>query len=121
MEQKRTLKDSADSFPPEFISHKVLPTLVNALEVGGASASAILPLVLQLGTVVPPADHQQLVIGPVIKLFASPDRGTRMALLDHLPEFAEKLDQRTVSDKIWPHLVNLLSCSHVKCACLLVP
>lgn len=102
----RTLKDSADSFPPEFISHKVLPILVNALEFGGASASTILPLVLQLGSVVGPEDHPQLVIGPVVKLFASPDRGTRMALLDHLPEFADKLDQRTVSDKIWPHLVS---------------
>lgn len=100
-----TLKDTADSFPPEFTSHKVLPALVAALDVGGASASSILPLVLQLGVSVPPSEQAQLVIAPIVKLFASPDRGTRMALLDHLPEFVDKLDQRTVTDKLWPHLV----------------
>lgn len=30
-----------------------------------------------------------------------------MALLEHLPEFVDKLDQRTVVDKIWPHLVRI--------------
>lgn len=79
---------------------------MSALEFGGASASTILPLVLQLGKLVPASDYPTTVLGPVVKLFASPDRGTRMALLDHLPEFAEKLDQRTVSDKIWPSLVS---------------
>ncbi|KAF8320793.1 hypothetical protein DL93DRAFT_2073508 [Clavulina sp. PMI_390] len=100
----RTLKESADSFPSEFLAHKVLPTLVNALEFGGASAGSMLPLVFLLGHSVPPSDYATVVLGPVVKLFASPDRGTRMALLDHLPEYADKLDQRTVSDKIWPHL-----------------
>ncbi|KAF9518113.1 hypothetical protein BS47DRAFT_1338700 [Hydnum rufescens UP504] len=100
----RTLKESADSFPSEFTIHKVLPSLVSALDHGGASANAILPLVIQLGKSVPPNDYSSLVLGPVVKLFASPDRGTRMALLDHLPEFVDKLDQKTVVDKIWPHL-----------------
>lgn len=27
-----------------------------------------------------------------------------MALLEHLPEYADKLDNKTVADKIWPHL-----------------
>ena len=34
-----------------------------------------------------------------------------MALLDHLQEYADKLDKKTVSDKIWP---NLVSCVSVK-------
>ena len=29
-----------------------------------------------------------------------------MALLDKLPDYAEKLDAKTVTDKIWPHLVR---------------
>jgi hypothetical protein len=29
-----------------------------------------------------------------------------MALLDHLSEFSEQLDKKTVADKIWPHLVG---------------
>lgn len=103
---RRTLKESASSFPPEFASHRVLPSLVSALEYGGASAASMLPLVLQLGANATPEEYSNIVIGPLIKLFASPDRGTRMALLDHLDDYADKLDKRTVSDKIWPHLVR---------------
>jgi hypothetical protein len=29
-----------------------------------------------------------------------------MALLEHLPEYVEKLDKKAVSDKIFPHLVG---------------
>jgi SCY1-like protein 1 len=56
----------------------------------------------------PPEDYPTTIIAPIIKLFASPDRGTRMALLEHLPEYIDKLDKKTVSDKIFPHLVSLL-------------
>ena len=70
------------------------------------SASAILPLVIQLGKSVSPDEYPKMVLEPVVKLFASPDRGTRMALLEALPEFADKLDQKTV-DKIWPNLVSI--------------
>ena len=103
----RTLKESASSFPTEFASYKVLPSLVSALQFGGASAPAILPLVLQMGKNVPPQDYSSVILSHLVKLFASPDRGTRLALLEHLPEYADKLDKRTVVDKIWPHLVRL--------------
>ncbi|KAJ7287403.1 armadillo-type protein [Mycena rebaudengoi] len=100
----RTLAESANTFPPEFASFRVLPSLVSALEFGGASAATILPLVLRFGKNVSPDDYPTVIIGPLVKLFASPDRGTRMALLDHLPEYAEKLDKKTVDSKIFPHL-----------------
>ncbi|EIW82556.1 ARM repeat-containing protein [Coniophora puteana RWD-64-598 SS2] len=100
----RNLKESADSFPTEFVSFRVLPSLVSALEFGGASAAAIVPVVLQFGKTLSGDDYTTTVAGPLVKLYASPDRGTRMALLDNLGEYAEKLDKKTVSDKIWPHL-----------------
>lgn len=87
----------------------MLPALVAALEFGGSQAASILPLILQLGTDMPPDDYPTLVIAPVVKLFASADRGTRMALLERLPDFADRLDQKIVTDKIWPHLVCLFS------------
>ncbi|KZP08441.1 ARM repeat-containing protein [Athelia psychrophila] len=99
----RTLKESANSFPPEFASYRVLPSLVSALEFGGASAAMILPLVLQLGKNVGPEEYPSVILAPLVKLYASPDRGTRMALLDHLPEYADKLDKKVVGDKIWPY------------------
>jgi SCY1-like protein 1 len=86
----------------------VLPSLVSALEHGGASTSAasIIPLLLLLGKNVSADVYTTAVIGPVISLFASPDRGVRMALLETLDEFKDKLDKKMVVDKIWPHLVH---------------
>lgn len=102
----RILKDSASSFPPEFASFRVLPSLASALEYGGAMAANIFPLVIQLGASLSPEEYSNSIIGPLVKLYSSPDRGTRMALLDHLTEYVDKLDKKTVSDKIWPHLVS---------------
>jgi SCY1-like protein 1 len=102
----RTLKESITSFPSEFTTQHVLPSLVSALEFGGASASAILPLVLQIGTNVSPEEYPGTILAPVIKLYASPDRGTRMALLSHLEEYVDRLDKKAVSDKVFPQLVT---------------
>ncbi len=111
----RTLKESATSFPTEFASYKVLPALISALEFGGASAAAIVPLVLQFGKGVAPEDYGTVILTHVVKLYASPDRGTRMALLEHLSEYADKLDKKTVSDKIWPNLVGIAFTRHSLC------
>jgi SCY1-like protein 1 len=114
----RTLKESVTSFPTEFTSYRVLPSIISALEYGGASAVAILPLVLQFGKNVSPEEYPTVILAPLIKLFASPDRGTRMALLEHLPEFSEQLDKKMVAEQIWPHLVcrnpriNLQHCTN---------
>lgn len=101
------MKDSASSFPPEFTSYKVLPSLLTALEYGGATAASILPLVLQFGQGISLDEYSKLILSPIIKLYASPDRGTRVVLLEHLPEYVEKLDKKAVSEKIFPHLVSV--------------
>lgn len=102
----RTLKDSSDSFPPSFTSYLILPSLLDALQHAGATAPMLLPLILHLASKVSPSDYDSLVLTPLVKLFSSPDRGTRMALLDHLSEFADKLDQKVVVTDVWPHLVR---------------
>jgi SCY1-like protein 1 len=85
----------------------VLPSLISALEYGGAAAAAIIPLVLQIGQNVSTEEYATIILSPLVKLYASPDRGTRMALLDNLSEYYEKLDNKMVVDKIWPNLVRL--------------
>ncbi|KAG9099219.1 hypothetical protein FS749_001786 [Ceratobasidium sp. UAMH 11750] len=100
----KTIKDSTASFPPEFTQHKILPALLSSLGHGGTTASAILPVVLSLGKDLPPNEYSATIVGPVVNLFATPDRGTRMALLDGLSEFADKLDKNMVVNKVWPHL-----------------
>lgn len=104
----RTIKESAaaGSIPQPFLLYKVLPSLLHSISLPTAPSGAMLPLVLELGKAVSPAEYPKLVLEPVIKLYASPDRGTRMALLDGLSEYGDKLDQRTVVDKVWPHLVS---------------
>jgi hypothetical protein len=106
----RIIKDAAPTLPSTFATHLVLPALLTALThtTMSISAPSIVPLVIQLGTYVPSDEYKSLVLEPIIKLFANPDRGTRMAILEVLPEFADKLDKQTVSEKIWPHLVSIM-------------
>lgn len=105
---RRTIKDAAPTLPSTFATHLVLPTLLTSLThtTMSVSAPSIIPLVIQLGTYVSSDEYRGLVLDPIVKLFANPDRGTRMALLDVLPEFADKLDKQTVSEKVWPYLVR---------------
>lgn len=106
---RRTVKDVTPTLPPSFSTRLILPTLLNSLSLTTMTTSAPLtvPLVVQLGGYVPPDEYKALVLEPLVKLFSNPDRGTRMALLEALPEFADKLDKQMVSDKIWPSLVRL--------------
>lgn len=104
----RTIKDAAGSglIPQPFLLYRVLPSLLHSLSLPTAPSSAMLPLVLELGKAVPPADYVRLVLEPVIRLYSSPDRGTRMALLDGLEQYVDKMDQKIVVEKVWPHLVR---------------
>jgi len=99
------LTESVNSFPPEFCAHRILPSLISALQFGGASAATILPLCLQFGKNLTDEQYTEVLIAPIVQLYHSPDRGTRMTLLDHLPEYADKLDKKTVDSKIFPQLV----------------
>lgn len=60
-----------------------------------------------MGKHLPAAEYKTIVSTALIKLFGSADRGTRMALLDNLPEYADKLDNKAVTDKVWPNLVRM--------------
>ncbi|WVO12455.1 hypothetical protein L204_100054 [Cryptococcus depauperatus] len=104
----KTIKDSTSSglLPLSFSTYKVLPSLLHSLSLPTAPSSSMLPLILELGKNVPEKEYGKIVSEPVVKLWASPDRGTRMALLEGLEEYIDKLDSRTVSDKIWPHLIT---------------
>ncbi|CAD6573941.1 MAG: hypothetical protein TREMPRED_000967 [Tremellales sp. Tagirdzhanova-0007] len=104
----RLIKETANSgsVPQPFLLYRVLPSLLHSLSLPTAPSSAMLPLVLELGKVVPSSDYGKLVLEPVIRLYSSPDRGTRMALLDGLAEYSDKLDSKTVVEKVWPHLIT---------------
>lgn len=117
MEIMRQLKTSSDSFPPEFLQYKVLPALVNALTMASSNqhantlsntlqANRILPLVLQLGATLPQPEWIQSVAPPILKAYTSPDRGVRITLLENLNLYSDRLENKMVSDKIWPNLLT---------------
>ncbi len=79
---------------PNIAMRLILPALITSLSLMTmTSAPSIIPLVVQLGSYVPPDEYKTLVLESVVKLFANKDRGTRMTLLDTLPEFADKHDK----------------------------
>ena len=98
-------KARANPLPDNFLKYKILPSLVRAFEFGGGGP-ALLPLILSLSTSLPPAEYSTVVIQPLIRMFATPDRAMRMALLEGLDKFADKLTNKEVVEKIWPHLVS---------------
>lgn len=104
----QTLKEvdgSKSPLPEEFFRYKVLPSLVRAFEFGGAGPS-LLPLILSLAESLPEKEYTASIIQPLIRMFATPDRAMRMALLDGLDKFADKLTSKDVTERIWPHLVS---------------
>lgn len=104
----RTLKEvDGQKFilPEAFLKYKVLPSLVQAFEFGGGGPT-LLPLILSLADSLPEKEYTSSIIGPLIRMFATPDRAMRMALLEGLDKFADKLTSKDVTERIWPHLLT---------------
>ncbi|CDS00810.1 hypothetical protein [Sporisorium scitamineum] len=111
----KLLQEKPDSFTPDFLMYKVLPALVAALAAvpppatipsASTQPSVLLPLVLRLGQPLPKEEWNANVVPPLLKAFASPDRSTRMTLLENLSLYAERMDNRVVVDKLWPNLIT---------------
>jgi SCY1-like protein 1 len=74
------------------------------LKQGGPTMSAVLPIAFKLSLSLPRPEFLSIVILPAVKLFPNQDRTVRMALLEALPDFIDKVDIKLVSEQIWPHL-----------------
>ncbi|GAA5974494.1 hypothetical protein JCM21900_006691 [Sporobolomyces salmonicolor] len=95
-----------EPLPEGFLKYKVLPSLVHTLEFGGQGGPQLLPVVLSLAEGMAEKEYQNHVVQPVIRMFATPDRAMRMALLEGLEKFADKLSGKDVVEKVWPHLLT---------------
>ncbi|GJN88649.1 hypothetical protein Rhopal_001615-T1 [Rhodotorula paludigena] len=117
--------------PAGFLKYKVLPSLVHTFEFSGGSGGApLLPVILELSSHgdLSHAEHQRDVVQPIVRAFATPDRAMRMALLDHLDKYADRLAPKDVNDRVWPHLqtgfgdvVPVIREATVKCIPLIAP
>ncbi|KAJ8308508.1 hypothetical protein KUTeg_013382 [Tegillarca granosa] len=94
---------SLDSFPQQFCQHKILPQLLRAFEFGDAGSSVLAPL-FKLGKLLSMEEYQKKIVPCVVKLFSSPDRSTRVKLLQQVESFIDFLQPATVNDQIFPHV-----------------
>ncbi|TRZ08297.1 hypothetical protein HGM15179_018808, partial [Zosterops borbonicus] len=94
-----------ESLPGPFRRHKLLPRLLEALELGSADASALPPL-LQVAKVLDPPEYQERIVPVLVRLFSSPERGLRLRLLQLLEEYIEFLPEATVDSQIFPHVAH---------------
>ena len=86
---------------------KVLPELMKSVEFGGGGPKA-LGAVLKISGQLTDEDFTLRMIPFVVRLFANPDRAIRVCLLDNLPLIIDRLPQKIVNDKIFPHMVSLV-------------
>ncbi|XP_059154679.1 N-terminal kinase-like protein [Physella acuta] len=98
-----SLTPSLDSFPSLFCRNKILPQLLNAFEYGNAGSSILAPM-FKIGKLLDAEEYQKKIVPCVVKLFTSPDRATRVKLLQQIEFFAEHLQSSTVNDQIFPHV-----------------
>lgn len=94
-----------DDFPEDFFKMKVLPELLKSVEFGGGGPKAF-GIVMKIGTKLSNDDFEAKVTPVVIRLFANPDRGIRVCLLDNLPLMIDRFTNRIVNDKIFPQVVG---------------
>lgn len=101
----KSIKDSADSLPPEFLKFRVLPSLVQSFD-HGADGPTLLPLAVSISSSLSQTEFASIVLQPLIKLFASSDRAIRLSLLELLPQYVDHLEKSIVVDKVWPNLLT---------------
>ncbi|XP_043214943.1 N-terminal kinase-like protein [Amphibalanus amphitrite] len=96
-----------DQFPPDLAKNKILPQLITAFEFGGSgSGSTILAPMFKLGGLLSEEEYQRRMVPCLVKLFSSPDRATRVKLLQQLETFVDHLQPATVNDQIFSHVVT---------------
>jgi SCY1-like protein 1 len=87
---------------------KVLPELLKSVEFGGGGAK-VFSTVMQISQKLSDDEYETQITPVVVRLFANPDRGIRVCLLDNLPLMIDHLPQKIVNDKIFPQLVRHLT------------
>ncbi|CAG5124135.1 unnamed protein product, partial [Candidula unifasciata] len=98
-----SLTPSLDTFPSQFCRNKILPQLLNAFEYGNAGSSILAPM-FKIGKLLDTDEYQRKIVPCVVKLFSSPDRATRVKLLQQVEFFIEHLQSDVVNEKIFPNI-----------------
>lgn len=102
------LDQLSDDFPEDFFKMKILPELMKSVEFGGGGPKA-LAVVMKIAVKLPTEDFEAKVTPFLIRSFANPDRALRVCLLDNLSLIIDRLTQKIVNDKLFPHIVRYSS------------
>ncbi|QIW97369.1 hypothetical protein AMS68_002887 [Peltaster fructicola] len=95
--------------PEHYMHERILPELLKAVEFsspGGTSSARSLSLAMQLAAKLDDETYTAQITPIIVRLFSSPDRALRVSLLDNLPHMIDHLQQKIVTDKIFPQLVT---------------
>ncbi|THD27748.1 N terminal kinase protein like [Fasciola hepatica] len=95
------LSEQISNFPDDVCRHKVLPHLLNDLRYGSAGVDALIPI-LRIIPLLTESDFEATVLPCLVQLFASPERATRVRLLEQLPNFVQNLPSKVVESQIFP-------------------
>lgn len=101
----RQLDSTIDSFPSEFAKHKILPELIKAFEFGSGGAKA-LSAIVKVGEHLSDEEYESVVIQPIIRMFASPDRAIRVSLLENMPKFIDHMTNKMITNQVFPHIAT---------------
>ncbi|CAO3586001.1 unnamed protein product [Absidia cylindrospora] len=123
----RKLDTAVGQFPNEFAMYKILPELVNAFEFGSGGAKA-LNAIMKIGEHLPDDEFDKVLVTPILRMFASPDRAIRVSLLENMPKFIDHIPDKVICAQIYPHVatgftdtVPIIREQTIKAVLLLVP
>ncbi|PUU79747.1 armadillo-type protein [Tuber borchii] len=101
----RELEETGDQFPEDFFKAKVLPELLKSVEFGGGGPK-VFSVVLKIGEKLSDEEWESSISPCIVRLFAVPDRATRVFLLDNLPKMIDHLPDKVVNDKVFPEMLT---------------
>ncbi|CAO3615918.1 unnamed protein product [Cunninghamella echinulata] len=123
----RKLDTVVDQFPNEFAMYKILPELVKAFEYGSGGAKA-LNAIIKIGEHLPDDEYEKVLVTPILRMFASPDRAIRVSLLENMPKFIDHIPNKLIVSQVFPNVatgftdtVPIIREQTVKSILLLVP
>lgn len=79
---------------------------MKSVEFGGGGPKA-LGVIVKISAKLTNDDFDARMVPFVVRLFANPDRAIRVCLLDSLGLMIDRLPQKIVNDKIFPHMVRI--------------
>jgi SCY1-like protein 1 len=100
----RRLNVTLDALPAAVVQRKILPLIASGLEFGSAPGAAVSSL-LHAARGFTPAQLSSRVIPCVIRLYASTDRATRVALLQHLDVYVSHISAAQM-EALYEQLAN---------------